>query len=521
MRTCRYSTPGRRPAGAGPPDPHRSRGEDGFTLVEMVMVIAIAPLVIGVIALALIAVTDNESAVSTKLADSSDAQVLSAFFVRDVQSASLVTTDATPTAPAACGSGTTAIVSLAWPSTPTYEVTYWRSAPITTNATTHALVTRDFCTVSGGTPTPAASDIVAHDFPATGTLTQTFTGWVSTLNVTSISINAVAPGSSFQYQASGVPRTAGGGSSGPTSITVPFLVLDTACEPVLTMSSGSTRLYLSPNHTAGVMAVNSTCPSTVALSGGSSIVGADIVTANSSLTSVTTTGSSKAPPQVYATGGISDPWASTPAPQWNTSALPAVCIPDPLTSTYTCPAGEYVTNSTVFAPGGSNGYALNFTGGVGTTTIIDQPLTVTNASFGAGTYWFEGGFTNTGSTTFGGGTYIFGTSTTATTMLTQTSGSASMSGSGFFYLPDGNVDMSGGGTALLAPLGPPNTYAGLLIWAVKGSMNLSGGSSATSFGGAIYAPAGNVHLSGGSSLSLKSVDAFTATLDGGAIVTVG
>lgn len=100
-------------------------GEEGFTLIELVIVLVILPLVMGAVAVVLITTLQDSAGVSTRISESVDSQITSAFYVRDVQSAQFVTTSATAAAPWAavaggsvCGSGpsTAIVVSLAWAS---------------------------------------------------------------------------------------------------------------------------------------------------------------------------------------------------------------------------------------------------------------------------------------------------------------------------------------------------------------------------------------------------------------------
>ena len=79
----------------------KHRAESGFSLVELLIVIVVLPLVVGAITLALMSVLNLQGGVSNRLSDSSDAQVVSANFVSDVQGASLITTAASPTIPRA------------------------------------------------------------------------------------------------------------------------------------------------------------------------------------------------------------------------------------------------------------------------------------------------------------------------------------------------------------------------------------------------------------------------------------
>ncbi len=71
---------------------HRRSGNDGFTLVELLIVLVILPLVVGALALGLVSVFSLQSSVSSRLADTSDSQVVEANYQNDVASAGEVTT---------------------------------------------------------------------------------------------------------------------------------------------------------------------------------------------------------------------------------------------------------------------------------------------------------------------------------------------------------------------------------------------------------------------------------------------
>ena len=80
---------------------------DGFTLIELVIVIGVMPLVIGALAVGLLSVFSLQSSVSNRLTDSGDAQVVSVNFQNDVQSASIITTASRvhPRRRCRCGTG--------------------------------------------------------------------------------------------------------------------------------------------------------------------------------------------------------------------------------------------------------------------------------------------------------------------------------------------------------------------------------------------------------------------------------
>lgn len=66
--------------------------EEGFTLLELLVVLVVIPVIIGGIASALIVSFNDENANSSRLSDSVNAQITQDYFVRDVQGASYITT---------------------------------------------------------------------------------------------------------------------------------------------------------------------------------------------------------------------------------------------------------------------------------------------------------------------------------------------------------------------------------------------------------------------------------------------
>ena len=244
----------------------RDAGDEGFTLIELVITLVILPLILGAIAVALLVTFQDQVGVSTRISTSADAQVTSAYFVRDVESAMYVTTTATP-APGsvawpstagptgACGSGTELIVSLAWPGgqqsiTKTATVvSYWRMS--------NGLLERELCK---GSASPS-SGITSRDFvspfahallscAASDPCGTAATRWVPATTVSGITLSATEPltktqplakskGStkgSYDFNLTAAPRATNAqgayahGGTGPTPPTVP---------PILALGAGT------------------------------------------------------------------------------------------------------------------------------------------------------------------------------------------------------------------------------------------------------------------------------------------
>jgi prepilin-type N-terminal cleavage/methylation domain-containing protein len=84
--------------------PHRlsasgdATGEEGFTLIELVMVLIIMPLIVGAAAVVMITslkATSDTNGTTARLAESHDAQITSTYFVRDIQNSTQITTAGT------------------------------------------------------------------------------------------------------------------------------------------------------------------------------------------------------------------------------------------------------------------------------------------------------------------------------------------------------------------------------------------------------------------------------------------
>ena len=90
--------------------------EAGFTLIELVVVVAILPIVVGGIVMALLSVFSLQGTVTNRVGDSNDALVASAYFNRDVQSAASMTVQSQMGGSSyGCGTATqTQLLGLEW-----------------------------------------------------------------------------------------------------------------------------------------------------------------------------------------------------------------------------------------------------------------------------------------------------------------------------------------------------------------------------------------------------------------------
>jgi prepilin-type N-terminal cleavage/methylation domain-containing protein len=189
----------------------RKHGDGGFSLIELLVVLAVLPIIVAALSIAIIAMLNLQGSTTNSLADSSDAQTVSAYYEQDVQSASNITTSATTTQ---CGPGTQ-ILGLEWnlnPQTSQYAsvVSY-----VEVGTTPNLSLVRQFC-AAGYSATPTSRSYVSHDLP-TGPLVPTITpstdaagasaGWFSAIGLQGISLSVAEPGSKFTYTLFSVPRT--------------------------------------------------------------------------------------------------------------------------------------------------------------------------------------------------------------------------------------------------------------------------------------------------------------------------
>jgi prepilin-type N-terminal cleavage/methylation domain-containing protein len=145
----------RRPATSPSVLGRRREFEEGFSLVELLIVITIIPLIVGALSVGLISVFSLQSGVSSRLSHTSDAQVVSANFAKDIQGASVVSTQPVTTVRCGAVTGSTQLLELESNldvSTGFYQsVTSYVRLPVPATATTpltYQLI-RVYCTGDG------------------------------------------------------------------------------------------------------------------------------------------------------------------------------------------------------------------------------------------------------------------------------------------------------------------------------------------------------------------------------------
>ena len=186
----------------------RRDDSSGFTLIELLIVIAIMPIFLGTIALAMFTAARWNSQTGARVGAAADAQATASVFYQDAQSATGMTTSSQ----SQCGTGTV-LFSVQWTDSRNQSITtsYVTDAASQTSAT--ATLYRQVCFSANPTPqtTPVTSTLVATNvtdatitFPASYTQTQNpANGWVTTqgLSWMSLTIAETGQGNAFTMTA--------------------------------------------------------------------------------------------------------------------------------------------------------------------------------------------------------------------------------------------------------------------------------------------------------------------------------
>lgn len=177
------------------PKKRRAENEAGFTLVELLVVLVILPLLLGAIAEALIVSLENTGTASNRLSDSVNAQTTSAYFVRDVQGATWITTNSaiynsaqiySATQPSVCGPTT---------SPGTLLIALYRPAAQDSGGTDPQALDVAYWLVTSGTGTTQTSQIVRYSCNAN-----------NPAGVTSVPITTAPAGTATGNSTSGIVR---------------------------------------------------------------------------------------------------------------------------------------------------------------------------------------------------------------------------------------------------------------------------------------------------------------------------
>ena len=452
----------------------RRNDDGGFTLIEVLVVVVALPLVIGAIALGFITLLQNKDATSQRISDSHDAQITSAFFVRDVKSADTVSTSSV----SIC-SKTSYLVGFSWSSLNSSGASVTNASVYTIDPTA-GTINRTFCTTSSSSTTivhnsiPVAAGATIMSCPATGvgvgatkcavangtpyaavtvscgngTTTCANSGATATTPTTtnagvkSVALNVLESVSGFTFNVNASPSEWNSGFSGTPgggSGNLPALELIGTNSSGSLSGSGSCSLTVN-----GVASFDSTTSPSVTLSNNGSITAAGgIYTA----TGNPITGGTVSSPSTTQGPPLGDPYAT-------------------LTPPSTSDAGVHVISTSNWSPVG----------------VLDGVYIVQN-----GMKLASGAVVTTGPD----GVLI--------------------------YVTSGNVDLTGGASvSLTKPVTSPINYSPIVLWmANAGTVALGGTGTLDTIGGTVYVPKGTVSLQGGGNGGGVSAGAIvTNQLDG-------
>jgi len=520
--------------------------DQGFTLVELLIVSVVLPIIMGAIAFALVSVFSLQNGTANRLANSADAQVVSSTFEKDVQSAAWITTNGLMST--GCGTAGTQVLGLRW----TFNAQLITVTYAEVGASSPYSLVRNFCTSGAITSSSTVSFNLSAD-PLPAAQLPTFTcppsqpdcgsGWLSTQGVSDVTwaideTNQNTTGS-FLYTLVATPRLY---SSEPPAARgeplYPLYVLGTSCSngPVLDMTGASTLTAESSGGTLLPIRIQASCPSAITMIPGQTLDGqvGSIVTSDQNTTTPgshsycvlknkngsTCDPSQVGPPEVYLAPST-DPLSTLTAPSDPT--LPPSCVVN-----QPCAQGEEFSGARSLT-----GPTFGSTGG---TYIFDSNVTISGnvtVTFASGTYWFKGGLSMAQSNvTFDTGTYVLGTPADTCpqqTCLSKTNGGTLTTGPGgaLFYVKAGAVTVSGSSTVSLLGESDPadySLYGGVAIWdlsSITPTVSITNGASTGSTYGGIYCPNGEVVLSGSGAMAIPFVEASTASLTGSGSLSVG
>jgi hypothetical protein len=486
----------------------------------------ITPLVVGALSYGLITVFSLQNSVSGRLADSGSAQVLEATFLKDVQSAAVITENQPVWCQSPTGATQTQLLGLAWNGQGSAPVGYQDSVSYVTQQTgTSVSLIRQLCT--GSSRVAGDSMTIAADLKVPPTTAPTITCigntgctkvnpltspvWLPAYTVSRVTFTVyetLSPvrgsASPFEFVLTGTPRTTATVTSNVTSVTPPFApltLLGTTCPLLSTGNSDNSNITISGS---GDVAVAASCAGAIVLGNNSTIFGQGIETENPT-PGTTVAGKGTAPP-ASTVPNVTDKFSNLPtAPPSAPASQPASCTVGS-GGVATCPSGYYATD-----PGVTSGATtLDFTGGIYTFAAGLSLGTGQTADFTQGIYTFDGP----------GGT-----------ALNDVGGTINGDPGGqLFYIQSGGVNF--GNNSNINSLAGLTTYQGvsydgIAIWdaAASGSSNpvvLSSNSSNSIYtGGGFYVPNGAVNASNNFSISATFIVAQSASLNENNGVTLG
>jgi prepilin-type N-terminal cleavage/methylation domain-containing protein len=443
------------PSGSRPrPLEHRSGSDDGFTLIELIIVITIIPIIIAGISAAIITSFKDQAGIINRVSDSHDAQLTSAYFFPDVESASVVSVPGSGQICEPTLTGTPALELTEVNGNQTYEIFYlWSTNKYTPDLNQDALL-RIVCGGSQFTAQVGTNTIVAHGVtsvtpslscmpttPPTPLLQPSLPAWIAcsesggngsgsagsvesvSLTVTEVPKNGTTQLDSYTYNVSATPRAwvpqttaATGGAPLPSLL----LLASNTNNGVPISFTGAFNLTAikSGGSSPGSIDVDSASPGSVSLFGGDTIAapgGFNIYDCNPGGGSCTNgavtygTGGNSIPTATSMSSVVADPLGNLPTPNISVSGTGSCGAP--VNFTVACSPGLYPNGLTISLSGYTYNFAAggNYQFGSATCTTHTCPntgLTVTGSgdtlNFASADYVFEGSTSDMSNCTAGG-----------------------------------------------------------------------------------------------------------------------
>lgn len=191
--------------------------EAGFTLVELLVAIAILGIIIPAIGAALISIIHNTNATSQRLAESHDAQITAAYFGNDVQSVA-VTGTVTPGSASydtACDrAGDTSLIEFKWweydttGSISSYHLVVYSTEPVSGSSPPAQLLRRRFCQGPNGVAPSLVTDVVVGHL-VSGVSSPTVCTSACSGQPAGAAAMTVTETSGYRFVVSGVGRSTG------------------------------------------------------------------------------------------------------------------------------------------------------------------------------------------------------------------------------------------------------------------------------------------------------------------------
>jgi prepilin-type N-terminal cleavage/methylation domain-containing protein len=191
--------------------------ESGFTLVELLVAMAILGIIIPAIGAALISIIHNTNATNQRFAESHDAQITAAYFANDVQSVA-VTGTVTPGSASydtACDrAGDTSLIEFKWwqydttGSISSYNLVVYSTEPVSGSLPPVHLLRRRFCQGPNGVTPSLVTDVVAGHLVSGATPPAVCTSRCAGQPANAVAMS-VTESSGYLFVVSGVGRATG------------------------------------------------------------------------------------------------------------------------------------------------------------------------------------------------------------------------------------------------------------------------------------------------------------------------